>query len=99
MFRGWALGWLRDDLTAYAKLAEQNNPAMKRLIQQRLLHWKNDSDLVSLRDGQALERLPENERAAWQGLWRDVDVLLKRVAKNDEPTKGSKELETPKAQP
>jgi hypothetical protein len=27
---GWALGWLRDDLTAYAK----NNPAMKEVIQQ-----------------------------------------------------------------
>jgi serine/threonine-protein kinase len=83
MFRRRALGWLRDDLTAYAGLARQNNPAMKQTIQQRLAHWKLDSDLASVRDAQALERLPENERAAWQALWRDVDELLKRVAKKD----------------
>jgi hypothetical protein len=29
MFRRWALGWLRDDLTVYANLAGQNNPAAK----------------------------------------------------------------------
>jgi hypothetical protein len=90
MFRRWALGWLRDDLTAYAKLAGQNNPAMKQEIQQRLVHWKNDSDLVSVRDGQALERLPENERDAWRAFWRDVDELLARVTKKDEPNKGHK---------
>jgi serine/threonine-protein kinase len=99
MFRGWALAWLRDDLTAYAKLAGQNNPAMKQFIQQRLVHWKGDSDLVSVRDGQALDLLAENERDAWRALWRDMDELLKRVSKKDEPTKGLKESETPKAQP
>jgi Flp pilus assembly protein TadD len=90
MFRRWALDWLRDDLTAYANLAGQDNPAMKQLIQQRLVHWKGDSDLVSVRDAKALDHLPENERIAWQGLWRDVDELLKRVGKKDEPTKGLK---------
>jgi hypothetical protein len=55
---------------------------------QRLVHWEGDSDLYSFRDGQALERLPENESVAWQVLWRDVDELLIRVAKKDEPTKG-----------
>jgi hypothetical protein len=99
MFRGWALSWLRDSLTAYGKLAEKNNPASNQEIQQGLVHWKGDSDLVSVRDAQALERLPENERIAWQALWRDVDELLKRVAKKDEPTKGLKKPETPKAQP
>jgi serine/threonine-protein kinase len=81
MFRRWALGWLRADLTTYAKQAEQNNPALKQTIQQRLAHWRQDPDLASVRDPQTLERLPENERAAWQALWRDVDELAKRVAK------------------
>jgi tetratricopeptide (TPR) repeat protein len=81
MFRRWALGWLRDDLTAYAKLAEKNNPAVKQTIQQRLAHWHNDPDLASFRDRPGLERLPEGERAAWQALWRDVDELAKRVTK------------------
>jgi hypothetical protein len=60
MFRCWALGWLRDDLTAYAKLAEENKTAMKQLIQQRLVYWKHDSDFAPVRDALALDRLPEN---------------------------------------
>jgi len=81
MFRRWALNWLRDDLTAYAKLAEQNNAAVKQTTQQRLAHWWRDPDLASVRDPQALDRLGDNERAAWQALWRDVDELAKRLAK------------------
>jgi tetratricopeptide (TPR) repeat protein len=91
MFRHWALGWLRDDLTAYAKLADQNNPAVKQAVQQRLAHWRQDPDLASVRDPQALDRLPENERASWQALWRDVDELAKKV----EPTQGRKEPQAP----
>jgi tetratricopeptide (TPR) repeat protein len=83
MFRRWALGWLRDDLTAYAKLAQQNNPAAKQVVQQRLTRWRSDSDLASVRDPATLNRLPDDERAAWQALWRDVDELAKRVAKTD----------------
>ena len=99
MFRHWALGWLRDDLMAYAKLAEQNNLAMKQAIQQRLAHWRRDPDLASVRDRQALDRLGDNERAAWQALWRDVDELEERLAKKDEPTTGRKQPETPTIKP
>ncbi|HTU93990.1 MAG TPA: hypothetical protein VMF69_28175, partial [Gemmataceae bacterium] len=81
MFRRWALGWLRDDLTAYAKLAEQSKPEAMKTIQDRLAHWRSDADLVSVRDPQALDRLPDNERAAWQALWRDMDELAARIAK------------------
>jgi hypothetical protein len=41
----------------------------------------------------------EGERATWQALWRDVDELAKRLAKQEEPTKGHKDSETPKAKP
>jgi tetratricopeptide (TPR) repeat protein len=99
MFRRWALDWLRDDLTAQAKLADQNNPEVKQAIQQQLAHWRIDPDLASVRDPQALDRLADNERAAWQALWRDVDELAKRVAKKDEPTTGRKEAVTPKPKP
>jgi serine/threonine protein kinase len=83
MFRRWAIGWLRDDVTAYAKLAEQNNPAANKDIQQRLAHWRSDADLTSVRDEAALERLPQGERDAWRALWRDVDDLAARLAKKD----------------
>jgi len=99
MFRRWALGWLRDDLTTYAKLAEQNNPAVKQAVQQRLVHWRRDLDLASVRTPQALDLLADNERAACQALWRDVEELLSRLAKKAEPTQGRKESETPKTKP
>jgi hypothetical protein len=54
IFRRWALVWLRDDLTTYAKLAERNDPTVKQTIQQQLAHWRRDLDLASVRDPQAL---------------------------------------------
>jgi tetratricopeptide (TPR) repeat protein len=99
MFRHWALGWLRADLTAYTKLAERNNPPTNKVIQQRLVHWRRDTDLVSVRDHPALDRLAEAERIVWRALWRDVDELAKRVAKKDQPTKGRQEPATPKDKP
>jgi Tfp pilus assembly protein PilF len=94
MFHHWALGWMRDDLTVYAKLAGQNNPALRQEIQRRLTHWRGDPDLASVRDAQALDRLPDHERASWQALWRDADELAKRLATankaGENPQKGEK---------
>jgi serine/threonine-protein kinase len=83
MFRRWALGWLRDDLTAYAQLAVQNHPVVKQTIQQRLAHWRQDPDLASMRDRPALDHLAEDERAACQALWCAVDKLARRLAQTD----------------
>jgi serine/threonine-protein kinase len=99
MFRRWALRWLRDDLTAYTKFADQNNPALKQSIRQRLAHWRDDPDLASVRDPERFGRLADDERAAWQALWREVDELAKRLAEKDEPPKGRKERENPKTKP
>jgi hypothetical protein len=57
VFGRWALRWLRDDLTAYAKLADQNNPDANKLIRQRMTHWRSDADLVFAREMRALDRL------------------------------------------
>jgi tetratricopeptide (TPR) repeat protein len=84
MFRRWALDWLRDDLKSYTQLAERNNPDVNKMIQQRLAHCRRDPDLASVREPESLERLPDDERAAWQTLWRDVAELAKRAAKTDE---------------
>jgi hypothetical protein len=99
MFRRRALDWLRADLAAYAQLAGQNKPAVNKAIQRRLRHWRSDPDLASVRDPKALDRLADDDRAAWQALWRDVDELAERLAKKGKPTKGLKEPETPKAEP
>jgi serine/threonine-protein kinase len=79
MFRGWALGWLREDLKAYAGLVGQTNPAGRQAVRQRLLHWQKDPDLAGLRDKDALAKLPEAERDACRRLWADVDALLQRT--------------------
>jgi hypothetical protein len=53
----------------------------------------------SVRNPSSLDRLPANERNAWQLLWRDVDELAERLAKQDKPTKGRKEQEDPNTKP
>jgi hypothetical protein len=68
LLRHWALDWLRADLSAYSTLASQDNPAIKRAIQQQLMHWQQDPDLASVRDRAARDGLPEQDRAAWQSL-------------------------------
>jgi serine/threonine-protein kinase len=76
--RWQALDWLKADLTAWGKLAE--GPAEQRLrVRQPLTWWRADPDLTSVRDKDALAKLPEVERAKWQELWGEVDGLLQRV--------------------
>lgn len=99
LFLRSALGWLRDDLQAYTRLAQQNNPQLNQVIQQRLTHWRSDPDLASVRNPQTLSELPDNERTAWQTLWREVDELLRQVAKKGEPIQGRQETQTPQARP
>ena len=70
--------WLRADLTLYAKLSENENPKITEIVRQRLAHWQQDADLATVRD--AIDQLPETERAAGRQLWQDVEALLKRTA-------------------
>jgi tetratricopeptide (TPR) repeat protein len=80
LFRLWARSWLDADLKAYAQIIKQGNATTRQAVQQRLAHWQNDPSLASVRDREALDRLAEEERAAWQRLWREVEALRKRVA-------------------
>jgi hypothetical protein len=45
-----------------------------------LQHWQKDADLAGLRGKEALAKLPEAERAAWEQFWTDVEKLLKKAA-------------------
>jgi tetratricopeptide (TPR) repeat protein len=75
--RTLALGWLRDDLAAWRKRLEGGKP-VDRLVSARTMRlWQTHPDLASVRDADALARLPEAERARWQQLWQDVNALLK----------------------
>jgi tetratricopeptide (TPR) repeat protein len=77
--RRQALRWLRDDLALYAKLAGRDDPKMKGAVRRRLAHWRQDANLASVRDPQALDQLPEDERQQWRRLWDDVAALLAKA--------------------
>jgi tetratricopeptide (TPR) repeat protein len=74
--RAQALGWLKAELATWTKFVESGPPQAKALIVQTLKHWvETDTDLASIRDAEALEKLPEEERQAWTALWADVAAL------------------------
>jgi hypothetical protein len=83
MLRRQALGWLRADLARWAQMAERNDPAARRQVRQRLTDWQQEADLASAREPAALDKLSDDERAAWRRLWEDVAALRQEV----EPTK------------
>jgi tetratricopeptide (TPR) repeat protein len=73
MLRRQALRWLRDDLALYVRAPAPQD------VRERLAQWQQDSDLASVRDPAALDRLPDDERQQWRQLWDDVAALLRKV--------------------
>jgi serine/threonine-protein kinase len=78
--RAQALAWLRADLAAWGKLVRSDDAKVLQAVQGTLRHWKEDADLAGVRDADALDKLPEGERAEWRKLWADVDALLQKTA-------------------
>ncbi len=53
-------------------------PGNKELVAKTLQHWKDDTELASIRDEKELARLSAEEHAAFKQLWNEVDQLLTR---------------------
>ncbi len=79
MLRGQALAWLQAERGIWANLLEAGPPQSRPAVVQTLQHWRRDAALATVRDAEALAKLPEAERKEWQALWSDVDALLKRA--------------------
>jgi tetratricopeptide (TPR) repeat protein len=77
--RGLALAWLRADLTAWETLARRVDAEGVQAVQGALRHWRDDADLAGVRHADALDQLPEGDRAEWRKLWADVDALLPKA--------------------
>lgn len=77
--RKQSLKWLQADLAAYEKIVGAN-PKSHQAIQSRLRFWQKDHALASVRDPEALEKLPKAEKDAWKKLWDNHRNLLRRVA-------------------
>jgi hypothetical protein len=85
--REQALGWLRADLIQWGKLLE-SAPKQARARVRQLERWQKDADLASVRDAEALAKLPEAERHALQQLWSEVAQLLERTQREKQTSIG-----------
>jgi hypothetical protein len=77
-FRRQALDWLRAELDSWRRLLE-NEPGSAWPVAHDLLRWLEDPHFDGVRGPEALARLPECERQAWQQLWADVTDTLARA--------------------
>ncbi len=77
--RKQALDWLRADLVLWTNQAVSDKLKDRELVQKRLKHWQDDTDLVGIRDKDALAKLPADERETCEKLWADVAELLKKA--------------------
>ena len=77
--RQQALAWLRADLALWTKDVDGGKPADRGAAQRTLRHWQRDTDLASVRDKEALAKLPGAERGEWQKLWAEVAALLRKT--------------------
>jgi eukaryotic-like serine/threonine-protein kinase len=85
--RRQALDWLSADRAALIKAAEMDRGRAK--LRKELEKWQKADALAGVRGADALAKLPEAERAAWQKLWADVAELQKRTEEPAAPTKPS----------
>jgi hypothetical protein len=70
---------LRADLALSTKQVEAGKSTERQVVQDRLRHWQQDSDLAGLRADPALAKLPAAEREACRQVWADVAALLKKA--------------------
>ncbi len=77
--RKQAREWLNAELAAWAKILDSGPAEMKAKVAPTLQHWKEDTDLICIRDEKERAKLPEEERTALKTLWNEVDQLLTKA--------------------
>jgi tetratricopeptide (TPR) repeat protein len=73
--RNQALDWLRADLDAWNEQMKKE-PEKTRTVVRQMQHWQKDTDFARVRGSEALAKLPEAERTAWEKPWSDVAGTL-----------------------
>ncbi len=74
-----ALGWLKAELAAWSTLLETGSQQDRAAVATTLRWWPKDPDLSTVRDADALAKLPETERKDWLALWGEVDALMRKA--------------------
>jgi tetratricopeptide (TPR) repeat protein len=77
--RRQAFEWLRADLAAWRQLLEKDPEKTRPIMQERLQHWQEESDLAGIRGADSLAKLPQAERQEWQKLWEEVEAHRQRA--------------------
>jgi serine/threonine-protein kinase len=75
--REQAVDWLRADLDLHARKFQTGKPEDRAAVKDALRKWQREPDLACIRDLDALESLPADERAALRRLWADAADLLR----------------------
>jgi hypothetical protein len=77
-FRARALDLLKAELYAWSRVLDKEPTKSRPLVSRTLELWRADPDLTSVRDADALARLPEEDQQSWRAFWSDVDALLRK---------------------
>jgi tetratricopeptide (TPR) repeat protein len=78
--RRQALDWLRADLKLRHDQFATGKLEERAKVLRAIANWRRDRDLAGVRDTEALAKLPEAERKAWQQFWAEVEALYKMAS-------------------
>jgi len=71
--------WLKSELAAWSRVFQSGATRANGWIAETLQHWQEDSDLAGVRETEALQKLPDVQRKAWEDLWAECKDLLKKT--------------------
>jgi serine/threonine-protein kinase len=78
-WREQARRWLRADLAAWGRALDGDPAGTRDRARKALTQWREDAALAGLRDPDALDRLPAQERQDCLALWEEVGRVLGRA--------------------
>jgi eukaryotic-like serine/threonine-protein kinase len=76
--RGQALHWLQSELETWKKHLENATAEQRQIAVFKLQKWQSVPDLSGVR-GDAINKLPEAERAEWKSLWQSAAEILEQA--------------------
>jgi hypothetical protein len=76
--RGQALHWLQSELETWKKHLENATAEQRQNAVFQLKNWQSNPDLSEIR-GEAINQLPEAERAEWKSLWQSAAEILEQA--------------------
>ena len=82
-WRRQARRWLRADLAQWARTLDSGSELDRNLAKKMLMRWRVEPDLAGLLESNESDELSADERKDDLELWRDIDVVLKRIARQE----------------